>query len=70
MVEFKRILPRADVAGIDAAQAEGFQMPNQITCACAGLGKSLDPLTTKERNQRQHRWVRRRVEVGHAALEL
>ena len=30
MVERKRILTGADVAGIDAAQAEGFQMPDQV----------------------------------------
>ena len=39
MVERKRILAGADVAGIDAAQAEGFQVPDQIAITGTGLGK-------------------------------
>ena len=43
MVERKRILAGADVAGIDATQAERFQMPDQITVAGTGLGEGSDP---------------------------
>ena len=42
MVERKRILAGADVAGIDAAQAEGFQMPDQVAVAGTRLGKGPD----------------------------
>ena len=42
MVERKRILAGADVAGIDAAQAERFQMPDQRAVASTGLGKGAD----------------------------
>ena len=42
MVERKRILAGADVAGIDAAQAERFQMPDQVAVAGAWLGKGSD----------------------------
>ena len=40
MVERKRILAGADVAGIDAAQAEGFQMPDQRAVASTRLGEA------------------------------
>ena len=42
MVERKRILAAADVAGIDAAQAERFQMPDQVAVAGTRLGKGPD----------------------------
>ena len=42
MVERKRILTVADVAGIDTAQAEFFQMPDQRTVAGTRLGKGPD----------------------------
>ena len=68
MVECKRILTVTDVAGIDTAQAEDFQMPHQCAVASTRLGKAAD--ATKVRNQRDHccRW--RRVEISLAALEV
>jgi hypothetical protein len=64
------ILASADVAAVDAAQAEGFQIPNQIAFASAGLGKGSDSAGAKERDQRRHRLRWRRVEVALAALEV
>ena len=68
MVEHKRILAGADVAAIDAAQAEGFQMPDQGAVAGTGLGKAAD--AAKVRDQRHHCCPWRRVEIGLAALEV
>ena len=42
MVERKRILAGADVAAIDAAQAEGFQMPDQVAITSTRFGKGPD----------------------------
>ena len=42
MVERKRILAGAYVASIDAAQAEGFQVPDQCAIAGTRLGKGAD----------------------------
>src|SRR5258705_7456041 len=61
MVERKRVLPGADVAGIGAAHAEGFQMPDQCAVAAAWFGKTAD--SAKVRDQRQHRCPRRRVKI-------
>ena len=68
IVERKRILAGADVAAIDAAQAEGFQMPDQSAVAGTRLGKGPD--AAKVRDQRQHRGPWRRVEISLAALEV
>ena len=69
IVKRKRILAAADVAGIDAAQAEGFQVPDQCAIAGTRLGKGVDALA-KVRDQRQHGSPWRRVEIGLAALEV
>ena len=42
MVERKRILAGADVAGIDTAQAKGFQVPDQRAVTSTRLGKGSD----------------------------
>ena len=42
MVERKRILAGTDVAGIDASQAEPFQMPDQVAVSSARLCKAPD----------------------------
>jgi 3,4-dihydroxy-2-butanone 4-phosphate synthase len=37
VADAERILTAADVVGIDASQAERFQMPGQVALAGAGL---------------------------------
>src|SRR6478672_10143137 len=51
-------------------EAEGFQMPDQVALACAGLGEALDAFVAKIRNQRQRSSQRRRVEVQRARFVL
>ena len=68
MVERKRILAAADVAGIDAAQPEGFQMAHQRAVTAARLGERAH--AAQLRDQRQHRRARRRVEIALTALEV
>jgi hypothetical protein len=68
MVERKRIVTVADVATVNATQAEGFEVSDQRAVPSTRLGKATDP--TKVRNQR-HRcrpWCR--VEVCLPALEV
>ena len=43
MAHRQRVLAGADVAGIDASQAEGFQMPDQVTIAGTGSAKVRMP---------------------------
>jgi hypothetical protein len=68
MIEGKRILTGADVAGVDAAQAKGFQVPDQIAGAGTRLGKFLH--AAKVRDQRHYCRPWRRVEISLATLEL
>jgi hypothetical protein len=42
LVESKRILAGANLAGIDTAQAEILEMPYQRAVASTGLGKAAD----------------------------
>jgi hypothetical protein len=57
-----------DVALIDAAQPEGFQMPDKRTVTAARLGKRPD--AAQVRDQRHHRCPWRRIEISLAALEI
>ena len=46
-VDRQRILAAAYVTAIDAAQAEGFQMPDQRAVTSARLGKGSDALARR-----------------------
>ena len=61
------VLAGRDVAGIDAAQPEGFQMAHQGAVTATRLGERAN--AAQIRDQRQHRRARRRVEVARSALE-
>ena len=68
LLDRERILAGANVAGIDAAQAEGFKVPDQRPVAGTGLSKAAD--AAKVRDQRHHCCPWRRVEISLAALEV
>src|SRR6478672_10912347 len=70
IVERKRVLTVVDVAAIDAAQAKGFQVPDQRAITRARLGKGSDAPAAKVRNQRHHCCPWRRIEISFAALEV
>ena len=62
------VLAGCDVAGIGAAQPEGFQMAHQRAVTAARLGKLAD--AAQVRDQRWHRSGRRRVEIARDSLEI
>ena len=68
MVERKRILAGTDVAAIDTAQAEGFQMPDQRAVAGTRLGKACGRREDAGSAAPPLPW--RRVEISLAALEV
>jgi hypothetical protein len=51
----ERVLAGRDVAAIDAAQPEGFKMPDQIVVTAARLSKRPDAAAAQVRDQRRHR---------------
>ena len=68
MIEQQGVLAVTDVASIGAAQAAGFQMPNQRAVASARFGKGPDAM--QERNQWHHGRHWRRVEITCATLKI
>ena len=70
VIEFKRILAGTDIALVGAAQAEPFQVPDQIPVATARLSKGSNSAGTKKRNYRGHCLGWGGVKISFTSLEI
>src|SRR6476469_1830396 len=68
VLECERVLTGANIAAVDAAQPESFEVPDQVTFAPARFGEGLNAL--KVRSQQQYRSPRRSVKISLATFEF